>query len=253
MINKNKFFLLGLLLIICLTIPITFAEENISNSLTIDVDDSNEEVVSLIDNNISISENNLECETDQPVTDDVLASSVAVNGDVETQSGGKTFKKEYFGQEITVYLSPEDIASLKKGIGFESYTSEIVKVQTYKKLFKTVKKPVKKTVFVAKINKYTGKVKWSSKYFKKTIKYATKYKYKGTYEKIKGRYIYIYQKYKGYKKVKKAYYKTVWVKKELIVKAFKISQNCEYPKGYYLSLGFNGADREGWWDYKIQI
>ena len=203
-------------------------------------------------NEIGVSQVNEEIGMDTS-ENDLISCEVKVNEEVEPQTGGKTFTEDYFGQKVNIYLTSEEISSLKKGIGFECWTGELVKVQTYKKVVKTVKKPVKKTVFVAKINKYTGKVKWSSKYFGKTIKYALKYKYKGTYKKTKGKYIRIYQKYKGYKKVKKTTYKRIWTKKELIVNAFKISKDGQYKKGYYLELSFDGADREGCWDYKINI
>ena len=260
---KNQFFVMGLLLIVIFSLSAISAQDNASNTVNIENNIDNEHIAL---ENDTCAINNYECNNEkigvsqdnenlrmENSENDLISCEVKVNEELEPQSGGKTFTEDYFGQKVNVYLTSEEISSLKKGIGFECLTGELVKVQSYKKVVKTVKKPVKKTVFVAKINKYTGKVKWSSKYFGKTIKYALKYKYKGTYKKTKGKYIRVYQKYKGYKKVKKTTYKRIWAKKELIVTAFKVSKDGQYQKGYYLQLSFDGADREGCWDYKINI
>lgn len=186
--------------------------------------------------------------------ENILTESISVNSELEPySSGGKIFTLKYFNHDISVFLSKSDINNLKKGIGFEAGPGEIVNVQTYKKVTKTVKKAVTKKVMVAKINKYSKKLIWNSKYFGKTIKYALKYKYTSTYKKTKGKYIIIYQKYKGYKKVKKTTYKKVWAKKDLIVNAFKVSEVCETPKGYYIGFSYPDADREFIWEYKISI
>ena len=251
--HKNKLLFAISLLIVLLSITMVSAEQNTTDILSIKENMPDEISISQKNPDIQSISDNDEKNLQSYLEDHFLSEEISVNDDITPTHGGKTFTKDYFGQEVTVHLTSSDISSLKKGIGFESYTGQMVKVPTYKKVIKTVKKPVKKTIFIGKINKHTGKIKLSPNYYKKTIKYALKYKYVGTYKKVKGNYIRMYQKYKGYKKVKKASYKKVWAYKELIVKSFKISKNCEYRKGYYLSFGFNGADREGWWDYNIQI
>ena len=226
------------------------AEE--SNSISVY---ENEDLISASDDSEQLSKSNLEV-LDQHNSENELSS-----GEIDRVHWDNDYDNEnyydyvlnYKGKDITVEFTKNQINKIKNGQVVEVNTGVTMKVPIYKTITKTTTKYIKTKIWAWKYYKNTKKIKWNKKYISKTFKNAMK---KGKYLKTKTKKTkygkICYQTWKIPKKIKKSYVKQVYQNKQIIANMFK-STGGQYPKGYWIGLGYDGADRDNWKDYKVNI
>lgn len=160
---------------------------------------------------------------------------------------------KYKGKIIKLELTNAEINKIKNGKVISVYSNTVMKVPLVKFITKYSTKNVKTKVWAWKYYKKTKNMKSNPYYLSKTFKNAMKNgKYVKTITKNTKYGKICYQIWKIPKKIKKEYTKKVRENKQIFANFFR-STGGQYEKGYYMGIGYDGADRNWWIDYKIHI
>lgn len=162
-------------------------------------------------------------------------------------------KVKYKGVYLNFDLQESTVNKIKSGKFVEIGTKNYKEVPIVKWVTKYTTKYKKTKLWAWKYFKKSKKMQWNKKYISKTFKNAMKKgKYLKTTTKNRKYGKICYQTWKIPTKVKKQTKKIVYTNKEIHANFFK-SNGGQYPKGYWMSIGYDGASIEGWQDYKINI
>lgn len=169
------------------------------------------------------------------------------------KSDSINIKVDYKRAYLNFDLSNDIINKIKSGKDVKIGTKNYREVPIVKWVTKYTTKYKKTKIWAWKYFKKSKKIQWNKKYISKTFKNALK---KGKYLKTivkKTKYGKIcYQTWKIPTKVKKQTKKIVYVNTE-IVATFSKSNGGQYPKGYWMSIGYDGYGIEAWQHYKLDI